>query len=202
MRTSLLPAAAVTAALIAAAPAHAATFKVVAASHSSTSAKSTPDYTGTATAAWKLTRPTAGAPNRLTLQNAGGTPVGLGTVAVKGAFAAQATSRSGRCAFTAPTGDREHAAVAPDEVILTVGPAPGGGVLVTHSGVRASLANPYFGSECSTSVSGEPAVKETMSRRVSAKLLSRRRVTLRFTGATNAGGITYRWKTTFELVRR
>ena len=88
--------------------------------------------------------------------------------------------------------------------MLSIGPHPDDArrTAVSFTGIQATLANPYLGSECSTSVLGEPDAAETSLRTVPRTLLQRRRFTLRFSGARSRDGISYRWSTTFRLVRR
>ena len=86
---------------------------------------------------------------------------------------------------------------------LSIGPDPNGTsrTYATFEGIQASLSNPYFGTECTTSVSGEPSANETELLAITPKLLRRRAVTLRYAGSTNRDGIAYRWSTTFRLKR-
>jgi hypothetical protein len=65
----------------------------------------------------------------------------------------------------------------------------------------ASIDNPYFGSECSTSSTGEPDIDTTHLIFVPKTVFARPVVTLRFAGAPSSGGIVYRWSTTIKLKR-
>jgi hypothetical protein len=86
---------------------------------------------------------------------------------------------------------------------LTIGPDPNGSgrTFATFLGTQATLDNPYFGTECSTSLTGEPDADTTELKAVSPKLFKRKTVTLMYAGATNEGGIAYRWSTVFKLKR-
>jgi hypothetical protein len=68
-------------------------------------------------------------------------------------------------------------------------------------GLHASLSNAYFGTECSTSVSGEPDADTTGVKAVSPKLFKRKKITLTYAGSSNDEGIAYRWSTVFRLKR-
>jgi hypothetical protein len=74
-------------------------------------------------------------------------------------------------------------------------------VLATFLGTQATLGNPYFGTECSTSLTGEPDADTTAVKVVSPRLFTRKRITLKYAGATNQDGIAYEWSTTFKLKR-
>ena len=198
--TGILLAATVTAALVpATAQAKNPTYKVVSVTHSSSSSKSDEHYTGTSTSTWKL--PT---PARPSISFLNGKPVGQVWLHVRGAFTASAaTDWPGNCSLNAPTDSDEFAAAAPDLVPLTIGPDPNGTgkTFATFLGQQASLSNPYFGTECSTSVSGEPDADVTSLQPVSPKLFTRKKVTLKYSGATNDEGIAYTWSTVFKLKR-
>jgi hypothetical protein len=179
-------------------------FRVTAATHSSSSAKVDGTYAGRSTATWSLTRATRAAPNRVTVQRTGRVVSGGGMINVRGTFTATATDGTeARCALTAHTGDRRHPLVAPKRFMLAIGPHPDDArrLVATFGAVHATLANPYFGSDCSTSVVGEPRGDETSLVAVSAAQLRRRRLTLRFAGTTNRDAIAYRWSTTIRLKR-
>jgi hypothetical protein len=143
-------------------------------------------------------------PARLSISYLNGKPVGQVWLHVRGTFTATATTDwPGHCSLSAPTGSEEYSAVAPDLVPLTVGPDPNGTgmTFATFLGTHASLGNPYFGTECSTSTSGEPDPDATSLEPVAPKLFQRKRITLRYAGATNDDGIAYRWSTVFKLKR-
>jgi hypothetical protein len=201
----LLPIAAVVAgALAAPAGASAATFKVVSATHSSSSTKSVEGYQGTSTASWKLAEATSKAPNRITVNRVGTTLTGIGAMNLRGSYSVDiATTWPGRCAWTAPTGDREHPIVAPGRSDLAVGPDPRNPkrLLVGFMAVHASLANAYLGTECSTSVSGEPDVDDVATKAVSPSLFRRRTIKLTLSGTRTADDITYTWATRITLKR-
>lgn len=208
MRSALLPFFGL-AALTAAAPAAAAyqaSFRVVSATHTSSSRKNDPPfYFGSSAASWSLAPPTSKAPNRLEVTVNGPLVYGLGTVNVRGVFTAQArTNRTGgKCSLTAPTGSKTYPAVAPGPVQLAIGPdskSPTRLVVVQMS-THATLGNPYFPSECSTSLTGEPDGDALGTKSVPKTTFRQKNVVLRFTGATNKAGIVYRWSTTIKLVR-
>jgi len=191
-----LPSVVIAALLALSAPsaASAATLRVVEATHTSSAVKAADGFRATSTATWKLARR-----GRIALHGA----TGIAVLPVKGTFTADATGPRGTCALVAPTHSTEYAAVAPSEATLLVGPDPrtGRGTVVSLAGPRATLGNPYFPSECSTSIAAEPAPEVTSSKRISRTLLRRRRITLRFTGSRIADGLTYRWSTKIVLAR-
>ena len=195
----ILLAAAATVAL-GAAPASAATYKVVTATHTSSSAKTETNYTGSSTASWKLARSRPIAINRN-----GGSATGLATLPVTGTYGIAVTTPQKSCAFSASTGDTgDYAALAPEEVTLAFGadPATGKGIYASFSAVRATLSNAYLPSECSTSISGEPEPEVTNALRVKRSQLKKKKLTLRFKGTTADEGIDYRWSTTIVLKRK
>jgi hypothetical protein len=197
--TGILLAATVTAAVPATAQAKNPTYKVVSVTHSSSSSKSDEHYNGTSTSSWKLPKPA-----KLSISFLSGKPVGQVWLHVRGTFNATATTDwPGNCSLSAPTDSDEFSAVAPDLVPLTIGPDPNGTgkTFATFLGQQASLSNPYFGTECSTSASGEPDADLTSLQPVSPKLFKRKKVTLKYTGATNDEGIAYKWSTVFKLKR-
>ena len=180
-------------------------FRVTVAQHTSSSQKAETGYSGRSTSSWRLARATTAAPNRLEVRRVGRLVAGSAMVNVTGAYTvAVTTDRPGHCAFTSRTGDTDHPLTAPGRLMLSVGPHPDDArkTAVSFTGVHATLANPYLGSECTTSVSGEPGPGETSLRTVPRTLFQRKRFTLRFTGATSREGVTYRWATTFRFVRR
>ena len=126
---------------------------------------------------------------------------------VRGVFRAQATSnRPGDCSLAAPTGSKKYPAVAPAAFPLTIAadPKAKGRVLVIQGpgfNVYATLGNPYFPSECSTSITGEPEPEETSMKSVPRSTFSQKTVVLRYVGRTNRDGIAYSWSTVFTLKR-
>ncbi len=202
----LLPLAVVGAALVAA-PAQAGqtTFKVVKATHTSSSSKTASDYHGTSSATWSLAKGTSMAPNRITISRLPDMITGLGQVNVRGAYAIDATTKLGHCAWTAPTGDEEHALSAPGPFSLAIGPDPhtGKGLYagLAFGMIQASLGNAYLGTECSTDLDGEPNADETAYTAVKPSALKRRKVTLRWSGATSRQGVDYQWSTTVVMKR-
>jgi hypothetical protein len=190
---------AVVAAIPATAQARSSTFKVVSATHSSSSAKTDEHYSGASTAGWKLPKPA-----RLTVNHLMGKPVAQVWLHVRGTFTGRATTDwPGNCSLTAPTGSKEFPAVAPDLVPLSIGPDPNGTgrTFATFLGQQATLGNPYFGTECSTSLTGEPDANITAIKPVSPRLFKHKKVTLRFKGSAHEGGIAYTWSTVFKLKR-
>jgi hypothetical protein len=211
MRTTLTSLT-VFAALAAAAPqagAFTSTYRVVSVTHSSSSRKNDPPYYfGTSTARWNLAPPTSKAPNLVPVTIAGPVAYGGGTINVRGVFTAEARSNRGKppCTLTAPTGSKKYPAVAPGPFQLVVGPDPKSRnrVQVVHGivgNVHASLSNPYFGSECSTSITGEPDSDRTRVKSVPKSTFRQKTVVIRYAGSTNDSGISYRWSTTFTLKR-
>jgi hypothetical protein len=179
-------------------------FRVVALQHTSTSQKNeSPLYTGRSTSTWRLARATRRAPNVIGVTLLPSLITGLGTINVTGVFTAEATSNrpNGHCTLSAPTGSREYPAVAPGPFLLAVGPDPASRsrALVVGIASRASLSNPYFGSECSTSITGEPDADVMGVFRVSRSVFRRATITLRSRGSTNRSGIAYTWSTTIRL---
>ena len=185
-------------------------FRVVSVVHHSSSQKSdAPTYTGTSTSNWHLVAATRRAPNRISVTT-GGFYTGGGTVNVRGTFTARATTnfggRTNDCGLSVPTGSKDYPAVAPGRFPVTiaqdpsaprralVGLGPGGDVYAT-------LSNPYFGTECSTDVSGEPDNDVTQLKSFPKSLFTHRLVTLKFAGSTNKDGIAYSWSTVIKLKR-
>jgi hypothetical protein len=193
---------ALTGSLAAASPASAVTFKVTSVEHSSSSSKTDlPHYQGTSSATWSLAKRTKDAPNRLNVVRGGGLIFGSGIVNVRGTFTASATSDTDSCSLSAPTGSEEYAAIAPQPLILAVTKDPQGKTAFAFTGVHATLGNPYFGSGCSTSLTGEPDGDTTNLKRIKASLFRKKRFTIRFGGASTEGGITYRYSTVFKFAR-
>jgi hypothetical protein len=188
-------------------PAATVDYRIVAVSHSSSSRENDPPiYVGSSTATWSLAPATKAAPNTLSVTT-GPFTLGLGRVNIRGVFKAEArTNRTnGHCSLTAATGSKKYPAVAPGPFSLAVGADPKSAkrVLVTQGlgfNVYASLSNPYFPSECSTSVSGEPGDARLLVS-VPKTLFTQKTVVLRFAGATRKDGIAYRWSTVFTLKR-
>jgi hypothetical protein len=201
-RLSLLSAVAVAGSLALTSPASAATFKVVSVKHSSSSSKTDlPYYQGSSTATWSLARRTKAAPNRLNVARGGGIVYGAGMINVRGTFAASASSDTDSCSLVAPTGSDEYPAVAPQPLMLAVSKDPQGRTAFAFTGVHATLGNPYFGSGCSTSLTGEPDGDTTNLTYVKPSLFRKRRFTVRLAGASSEGGIAYRYSTVFKFVR-
>jgi hypothetical protein len=183
-------------------------FRVVAVQHTSSSQKDDPPfYSGHSTSRWSLAKPTRKAPNVIGVSFLPSLITGLGTVNVKGVFTAEATSnRPAHCALTAPTGSRDYPAVAPGPFVLGVGPDPASNsralvAIGLGMAIPASLSNPYFGSECSTSITGEPDTDDMNLFRVPKSVFRKATVTLRSSGSTNKNGIAYTWSTRITLKR-
>jgi hypothetical protein len=188
-------------------------FRVIMATHSSSSRKDDPPfYNGNSTSKWQLAKATRKAPNKISVSVSNGFALGLGNVNIKGVYTAQASTNQskGNCQLTAPTGSKDYAAVAPGPFTLAVAQdskskrraavALGEGLGFGNASY-ASIDNPYFGSECSTSSTGEPDANTTHLISVPKTVFARPVVTLRFVGATNSGGIVYSWSTTIKLKR-
>jgi hypothetical protein len=105
------------------------------------------------------------------------------------------------CSLSAPTGSEEFSAVAPQPVMLALSQDPQGRPTFVFTGVHATLGNPYFGTGCSTSLTGEPDPDVTSLKRVKASLFRKKAFTLRFAGSTADGGIAYRYTTVFKFKR-
>ena len=122
-------------------------------------------------------------------------------------FKAQATSnRPGRCSLVAATGTKKYPAAAPGPFQFAVvqDPKAKSRVRVVHGlgfNVHATLGNPYFPSECSTSLTGEPDMDEKASKSVPKGTFQQKTVVIRFQGATKRNKIVYRWSTVFTLKR-
>jgi hypothetical protein len=181
-------------------------FRVVAVQHTSSSQKNeAPLYTGRSTSTWRLARATRRAPNVIGVTLLPSLITGLGTINVTGVFTAEATTnRPGQCTLRAPTGSRDYPAVAPGPFMLAVGPDPRSrtrAVVAIGLGAAspASLSNPYFASECSTSITGEPDADTMHVFRVARSVFRKATITLRSSGSTNRSGIAYTWSTTITL---
>lgn len=186
--------------LVPASLADAATFKVVEATHRSTSTKAEPGYTGSSVVTWRHTRKRS----LIRIAGSGAQRRGMGQVDVRGASSIDVTTDfPGRCAWTTRTGDDQYGGVAPEPFALMVSPDPRrpGRTLVSFAAARASLGNQWLGTECSTALTGEPGTDVTNAKSVAPKTFKRRTLTLRFEGATSEAGIAYRWSTTFVLER-
>ena len=179
----------------------AATFKVVTATHSSSAAKTDLPYQGTSSARWSLAKATKDANNRFSVSRGGGLLFGSGMVNVKGVFDAQASSDTDACSLSAPTGSEAYPAVAPMPLILALSKDPQGRPAFAFTGVHATLGNPYFGSGCSTPLTGEPDPDVTNLKRVKASLFRKKAFTLRFSGSSAEGGIAYRYSTVLKFKR-
>ena len=209
MKPFLLPLALAAAAVAVTAPtAGAAVYKVASATHTSTSTKTEEGYTGTSTATWKLAKPSKEASNRLQVNYGPGFGVsGLGRVNVTGSYGVDITTdwKNGRCAWSAATGDTsDYGSQAPGPFDLVVGPDPNDPkrTIVGHTGRAASLSNAYLGTECSTSITGEPDHDDSQLKSIPLNTFKKKKtVTLTFAGATNEAGIAYSWKTKIVLKR-
>ena len=200
--TNLILFSAVAGSLAAASPASAVTYKVTSVKHSSSSSKTDANhYQGTSSATWSLAKRTKEAPNRLTVARGGGLIFGSGMVNVRGTFTASASSDTDSCSLSAPTGSQEYPAVAPQPLILAVSKDPQGKPTFAFTGVHATLGNPYFGSGCSTSLTGEPDPDDTNLKRVSSSLFRKKHFTIRFGGASTEAGITYKYSTVFKFAK-
>jgi hypothetical protein len=185
-----------------AASAKSATYKVVAATHSSNAAKTELPYQGTSSAKWSLARPTKAADNRFRVSVGNGVVWGMGMVNVSGVFDAQASSDMDSCSLSAPTGSAEYPAVAPQPLMLGLNKDPDNGKpAFVFTGVHTTLGNPYFGTGCNTSVTGEPRPETTSLKHVKLALFRKKSFTLRFAGSTMEGGIAYRWTTVLKFKR-
>jgi len=122
-------------------------------------------------------------------------------VNVKGVFDAQASTELDACSLSAPTGSEEYSAVAPMPLMLALSTDPHGRPTFAFTGIHATLGNPYFGTGCSTSLTGEPDGDVTNRKRVKASLFRKKAFTLRFSGSSADGGITYRYSTVFKFKR-
>jgi hypothetical protein len=198
---TLIVAAAVAGALLIPQAAAASTYKVVQATHSSSSSKTDLPYQGSSSSHWSLAPRTKDANNRFSVAIGRGLVYGAGMVNVKGVFTAQASSDTASCSLSAPTGSEEYPAVAPMPLLLALSKDPQGRPTFVFTGVHATLGNPYFGTGCSTSLTGEPDGDVTSLKRVKASLFSKKAFTLRFAGSSAEGGITYRYSTVFKFKR-
>lgn len=188
------------AAVLVPAAADAASYKVVKAVHRSTSSKAEQGYTGSSTVTWKLAK----GRSVLGLQGKGAQVTGIGTVKVTGAYSIDATtSFPGHCAWTARTGDEQYPGVAPEPFELLVAPdsRKPGRTSVSFTAARASLGNGYLGTECSTSLTGEPDRDDTQLRSVPLNTFRKKTVKLTFAGSTSEAGIAYAWSTRLVLKR-
>lgn len=178
------------------------TFKVTTASHTSNAAKTELPYQGSSSSHWSLAKPTKAADNRFRVSVGNGVVWGLGYVNVSGTFAAQASSDMDSCSLTAPTGSDEYAAVAPAPLMLGLNKDPDNGrPAFVFTGRHATLGNPYFGTGCNTSASGEPRGEVTSLKYVKPSLFRKKSFSLKLAGSTMEGGIAYRWTTVFKFKR-
>jgi hypothetical protein len=184
----------------AAAPLGPVDYKIVKATHTSSTTKHDDHYDGTSTASWSLSRASTFRISWLP----GGQFSGLGRVAVSGRYAIDATTDfPGHCAWTAPTGDRAHPLAAPVPFDLTASPDPRrrGMAYVAFTAVQASLGNAYMGTECSTDLH-EPSPRETMGQYLRPARLRGKTITLKFAGRrTGEDGSSMTWKTAIVLKR-
>jgi hypothetical protein len=180
-------------------------YRVIAATHNSSSQKNDPPfYTGSSTTAWHLAPATRKAPNVVGLTLAGRPyPItqGLGTVNVSGVYTIDATDRQyGHCQFSAPTGSKDYPAVAPAPFLLAIGQdpkAPTRAIVGIGFAAQATLGPPY--GQCATSLTGQPDAETTSLTSIPKSLFGRATVTVKFGGHTSTGGIDYTWSTTLKL---
>lgn len=189
------------AALAVAPTAHAATYKITSATHTSSSSKAEEGYTGTSTAGWKLAKA-----SKMQVNYGPGYVIsGMGRVNVTGSYGVDITTDwPGRCNWTTSTGDTSDyrsQAPAPFDLVVGVDPRNARRTVVGHTGVQASLGNGYLGTECSTSLSGEPDRDTTQLKSVPLNTFKKKKVTLTFSGATSKDGIAFAWSTKFVLKR-
>ena len=198
---------AVAALAIAAPSASASVYKITSATHSSTSTKKDERYQGTSTSNWKLAKPTKEASNRIEISYGPGFGVaGYARVNSTGTYAVDITTTwPGRCAWSVSTGDQgDMRAMAPGVFDFVVGPNPKNPkqTMVGFTNIEASLGNGWLGTECSTSLSGEPEQDETQTKFIPLNTFKKKKtVTLVFAGSTNREGIAFTWKTKFVLKR-
>jgi hypothetical protein len=201
MKPALPLAAALALALPAAAHAKTIDYKVVKATHMSTATKHDDHVDTTATAKWSLAKAST---FRLQI-GMPGVFAGLGRVSIRGSYAIDAsTDFPGHCAFTAPTGDAEHPAVAHAPFDLTAAPVPGKPKLarVGFIAQQATVGNAYLGTECSTS-SAAPGPTVWSSTDVPLTRLEAKTITLKYAGRQrDAEGVDYTWNTKIVLKRR
>jgi hypothetical protein len=180
-------------------------YRVIAATHSSSSKKSDlPFYTGSSTATWQLAPATQRAPNVIGVTLAGNPyPItqGLGTVNVSGVYTLDATDRKyGHCQLSAPTGSTEYPAVAPAAFALAIGQDPkvaNRAIVGIPYAVYATLGAPY--GQCATSLTGQPDPDTTSLTSIPKSVFGRATVTIEFAGQTSSHGIDYTWSTTIKL---
>jgi hypothetical protein len=187
--------------LAVASPAGAATYTVVSATHSSSASKTDLPYEGTSSSRWSLEKPSKDANNRFSVSKSGKVIQGAGIVNVRGVFEAKASTGSHSCSLSVTTGSEKHSAVAPQPVGLALATDREGRRVFTFTGMHATLGNPYFGTGCTTSLTGQPGADTTSRKRVKASLFRKERFTLSFAGSSNDGGIAYDYSTTFQFVR-
>jgi hypothetical protein len=181
-------------------------YRVISVKHTSSSKKTDlPYYTGHSETTWKLGRAKRSAPNVVSGYTTPGYTVGIGMVHITGVYRAIADTNwnnGTHCDLTAPTGSKDYPATAPGpDIQLSIGndARKKGAIIAAWYGTYASLSNAYFGSECSTSVSGEPDVDDTHLVNIPRSALERKRLVIRSHGATSKDQITYSWSTTFVL---
>ena len=186
--------------------AHASVYKITSATHTSSSSKSEEGYQGTVTTTWKLAKPSKEASNKIEVTYGPGYVIqGLGRVNVTGATTVDITTdwKNGRCAWTAPTGDQTYTMAAPDvfDLVIALDTKNRKRTVAGHTGLQASLSNGYLGTECSTSISGEPDRDDTQMKSIPLNTFKKKTVKLSFGGSTTEDGITYTWSTKFQLKR-
>ncbi|HEV2814778.1 MAG TPA: hypothetical protein VGW10_16095 [Solirubrobacteraceae bacterium] len=176
-------------------------WKVVEATHTSSATYRSEDATGSSSMAWKLAKPIATAPNRLTVGAPGPLVAGYGVVNVAGTVEASATTKRGSCHLAGATGSTEYGYDVPVPITLNLSAAPEGGLQVGLAARYAKLGSPYFGSECSLRGTEYPekAMKIT---KLPANALKRKRVVLTWKGSAAGEVDAYTWSTRIVLKRR
>jgi hypothetical protein len=185
-----------------------ATYRFVSITHSSSSSKHDPPfYVGSSSATWSLAPATKDAPNKVQIDT-GVIALGLGRVNIRGVYRVQAkTNLKANCHLTAATGSRQYPLVAPGPFLISIGNDPKSSKRLlfvqggTGGNVHASLSNPYFGTECTTSIAGEPSTDTLWTKSLPKSAFTQKTVVIRFSGSTTKDKIVYRWSTVFTLKR-
>lgn len=182
-------------------------YRVILATHSSSSHKSDPPfYEGNSTSAWHLAPATKKAPNVIGVQlvtKPFSFTQGLGTINIAGVYTYDANDRDrGHCQLSAPTGSKDYPAVAPGPFVLAITQdpkVPSRAIVAMGLGfdVQATLGPPYL--NCGTSLTGEPDPDTTSLISVPKSVLGKPIVTFKFAGHTSANKIDYTWSTTIKL---
>ncbi len=187
--------------------ADASVYKITTATHTSSSSKTDERYRGTSTSTWKLAKPTKEASNKIEIGYGPGVgAMGMARVNSTGTYAVDITTTwPGRCAWSVSTGDQgDRRAMAPGVFDFVVGPNPKNPkqTMVGFTNIEASLGNGWLGTECSTSLTGEPEQDETQTKFIPLNTFKKKKtVTLVFAGSTNREGISHTWNTKFVLKR-